>query len=276
MMESHAESHAESNDGAQLKRPSLDVLIEQLGIKPVMEALKVDEEVLGRLQAGLEEETPLIQAGMRRLEGMMGDAVVWWVDERPVSEVAGVELVDAGVPVEEALPPATSAQRMWNWEEIREKRRQSLRAMLDLAMSSTARLGVTYQGQVAMLGLVAEIEYSLIVDGDTLPESGMDWDGDRRMRERNRRIGRMIWAAREQEREYGGIRGVYNWLMGRKKMRPKELVRRMKEDADSVMGLSPEVDEALGLMEDDERRRQERMHHLEAARIVDSTTGEFR
>lgn len=259
----------ETHDGASPGRPRLDVLIEQLGPQPVMETLGLDEDSLGRLQAGLEPETEGVRAGMKQLERLMGEAVDWWGEEPPVSEVAGVELEESGVPVEAALPAVTSAHRTWNWEEMREKRRQSLRAMLELAMASTARLGVTYQGQVAMLGLVAEIEYSLIVWGDTLPESGMDWDPDRRARETSRRIGRMIWVRREQEREYGGIRGVYNWLMGRKQMRPKELMARMMEESDGVMGLDPELEEAAQMMEEGVARREERMRRLEAGGVVE-------
>ena len=259
----------EPEDQGGVQRPSIDVLMEQLGVKPILEALGVDENTLGRLQAGVESETPAIREGMKRLETMMGDAVGWWKDESPVSDVVGVDLESVGMLADEAIPPATSAKRVWNWEENQENRRWSLRAMLDLAMSSTAHLGVTYQGQVAMLGLVAEIEYSLIVSGDTLPDAGQDWDGDRRMREMNRRIGRMIWVSREQERAYGGIRGVYNWLMGRKKMRPKELVQRMLREADSVMRVLPEVGEGMELRSGDDWHREEEMHYLSAADIIE-------
>ena len=265
----------ESEDRTRIRRPSLDVLMEQLGKQPVLETLGVDEKMLGLLQSGVEPETPAIRAGMKRLEKMLGNAVGWWDDEPPVSEVPGVELAEAGVPVEEAMPPSTSAQRIWNWEENREKRRQSLRAMLDLAMASTARLGVTYQGQVAMLGLVAQIEYSLVVSGETLPENGQDWDADRRMRELNRRIGRMIWVSREQEREYSGIRGVYNWLMGRKKLRPKELVERMLKEADDAMGVVPELGEAMELMPGGDWRREEQVRYLEAADVIEGEAKPF-
>ncbi len=68
----------------------------------------------------------------------------------------------------------------------------------------------------------------------------MNWDGDRRLREINRRVSRLLWVEREQEKEFGGIRGVFNWLAGRRRMGGKELVRRMLEEADLMMGVMPE------------------------------------
>ena len=77
-----------------------------------------------------------------------------------------------------------------------------------MALMTQHRLGMKYQGQVAMLGLVAKIELALIsFFDDTLPDPGMEWDGDRRLREINRRIARLLWVEREQEKELGGLRG---------------------------------------------------------------------
>ena len=44
----------------------------------------------------------------------------------------------------------------------------------------------------------------------------------------------------EQEKEFGGIRGVFNWLVGRRRLGGKELVRRMLEEADLIMSVLPE------------------------------------
>ena len=127
---------------------------------------------------------------------------------------------------------------MNEWEREWERCR-SLWWMHRLAMMTQYRLGVRYREQVEMLGLVAKIELALISMGETLPEPGMEWDGDRRMREVNRRVSRLLWVEREQMREYGGVKGIVNWLVGRRRMSAKEMVERMVVEADGMMGLMP-------------------------------------
>ena len=165
------------------------------------------------VQAGL---APLDAGEAGRLERMassMGEVVDWWEDEPALSEAEGIELEEAGASLEDELPVEGVVSRSWSWEEHEAERRASLWAMHHLAMMTQSRLGVKYQVQLAIFELMAKIEWMLIYLGETLPEPGMDWNPDRRMRELNRRASRLLWVQRE--REHGGVRGVLNWLKGR-------------------------------------------------------------
>ena len=78
----------------------------------------------------------------------------------------------------------------------------------------------------------------------------MDWDGERRAREIERRLVRLRWVKDEEEKEFTGMRGVVNWMAGRNRMSGKELYQRMlRESEDMLMVLAEDTGGAEGLSE---------------------------
>ena len=239
-------------EGVRRRRPRLDLLVQAMGEDPVRETLDVSGEDWELILSGGMELDETLLARLETMIAAMGQAVEWWDEEEDEEDegdegegasedVGGVELDERSERPSEEVPAEALSSRSWNWGEHLEERRASLRAMHHLAMVTQYRLGVRYQGQLAMMGLVAKIELALIFMGETLPDPGVDWDGDRRLREINRRVSRLLWVKQEQDREFGGVRGVFNWLSGRTRLSSKELVKQMLEEADDIMEVMPEV-----------------------------------
>ena len=189
--------------------------------------------------------------------------------------LVGLSLMRESERPSEEVPAEVLSSRSWNWGEHLDERRASLRAMHHLAMVTQYRLGVRYQGQLAMMGLVAKIELALIFMGETLPDPGVDWDGDRRLREINRRVSRLLWVKQEQDREFGGVRGVFNWLSGRTRLSSKELVKQMLEEADDIMEVMPEVmvgkTGMISLAAGGDGRNRQVDEYVEAIKVVDDS-----
>ena len=204
------------------RRPRLDLLVRAMGEDPVRETLDVSGEDWESILSGGMELDDRVLARLETMIEAMDQAVEWWDEEDDgegaSEDVGGVELDEGSERPSEDVPAEALSSRSWNWVEHLEERRASLRAMHHLAMVTQYRLGVRYQGQLAMMGLVAKIELAMIFMGETLSDPGMDWDGDRRLREINRRVSRLLWVKQEQDREFGGVRGVFNWLSGRTRL----------------------------------------------------------
>ena len=252
------------------RRPRLDLLVQAMGEDPVRETLDVSGEDWESILSGGMELDETLLARLETMIGAMGQAVEWWDEEEEEDEedegegasedVGGVELDERSERPSEEVPAEALSSRSWNWGE-------------HLAMVTQYRLGVRYQGQLAMMGLVAKIELALIFMGETLPDPGVDWDGDRRLREINRRVSRLLWVKQEQDREFGGVRGVFNWLSGRTRLSSKELVKQMLEEADDIMEVMPEVmvgkTGMISLAAGGDGRNRQVDEYVEAIKVVD-------
>ena len=262
------------------RRPRLDLLVRAMGEDPVRETLDVSGEDWELILSGGMELDDRLLARLDTMIAGMDEAVEWWEEDEEEDgdgaseDIGGVELDEGSERPSEEVPAEALSSRSWNWGEHLEERRASLRAMHHLAMVTQYRLGVRYQGQLAMMGLVAKIELALIFMGETLPDPGVDWDGDRRLREINRRVSRLLWVKQEQDREFGGVRGVFNWLSGRTRLSSKELVKQMLEEADDIMEVMPEVmvgkTGMISLAKGGDGRNRQVDEYVEAIKVVDS------
>ena len=105
-----------------------------------------------------------------------------------------------------------------------------------LAVMTMFRLGMTYEEQVAALGLVSQVELALIsYFKESVPEPGQSWDPHRRAREIERRLARLRWVEGEQQKERRWVRGLWNWLIGKPPLTGKMLYERMIQHADGML-----------------------------------------
>ena len=143
--------------------------------------------------------------------------------------------MDGDGKVDVPLPGAMVTPRSGNWNDDIEDRRQALWTAWSIAQMTQNRL-MKHKETVAALSWVAEIELALIsFYGDSVPDPGVRWDMERKTREINTRLERLRWAREEQEREYGGLKGVMRWLVGDRVPSGKELYRRMVDEADRLL-----------------------------------------
>ena len=276
----------EADERLENFRRRLDLLIGALGVTAVMEVFSergVDPGDVAKMRAGA---LPLAAAAVGVLEEMMEQmgGASGLGDEEAEAEAggeAGGEGVPSGIELEEspgvlddALPKAVVASRAWNWEERQLEMRSSLRVMHHLAKMTQARLGVRYQSFLAVFEMVEQIEWMLIYLGDTLPDAGMEWSAERRMRELNLRVSRLIWVKRELNREHTGVRGIFNWLTGRQRLSSQDMVQRILEEADAMMGLLPEGREFLGMRLPGVHVKEDADRYVEAVRLMEGSVAE--
>ena len=174
-------------------------------------------------------------------------------DELAVDIVLGVDL-DGDGKVDIELSDIGLVSRDVTWNENMEQRRQSLHANHQLALMTQFRLGIPYQQQIAAMGMVTQIELALIAFfKESIPDADEPWDATRRAREVETRLHTLRWVEREQEKEYGGVKGVLNWVIGRTKKSGKEIQRDMMADAggmlDALSVEGPNLDAVKRIME---------------------------
>ena len=221
-------------------RLCLQYLVETYGVSFMVSDLNIAEGVLDGWLSGETEPDEAMVALIGELYGrsnMFAASVEEseFVDDLPVDMAVGLDL-DGDGRVDVQLEAVGLVQKDVGWISNLEQRRQSLRSNWVLAMMTQFRLDMTYQEHVAALGLVTQIELALIgFFRESMPDPGVDWDGQKRAREIEHRLARLRWVQREQEKEYGGLKGVVNWLMGNTKISGKELYKRMVQEAEGIL-----------------------------------------
>ena len=173
-------------------------------------------------EASEEEESPgedvVIAARGGDLEPVVGVDLTG--DGRADLPLVGVGLVRPGV----------------SWTEEIEQKRMALRSARALALMSQFPVGRSYQRHVASVGLVTQIELALIsFYHEAVPDPSVVWDGEKRGKEIDRRLCRLRWVEREQHREYGGFKGVWNRLVGRRKISGVDLYEEMVKEVDRLV-----------------------------------------
>ncbi len=216
-----------------------------MGRNGVADRLGVDLVALDLMAAGEAPIETYVAMAIDQLQRSLGEVSPGWDDDEELAaEIVlqggpeeGVDIDGDGVPdvVPGDVGPVT---KVVGYDQERDQRRASLRRAREVACMTQFRIGLSPQDQVAAMALVTRIELALIgFFRDSVPDPGVEWDGERRSREIERRLARLRWIDREQEREFTGLRGIWNWMAGRKQVTGKELYRRMLDEVDEMMGV---------------------------------------
>ena len=192
-----------------------------------------------------------MRRGARGAAAPEGGAIVVRNVSQVSSDVAlGIDLDGDGV-ADVSMAAMVSGRPGVGWKEEQDKRRVSLRNARALAVMTMFRLGMTYEEQVAALGLVSQIELALIsYFRESVPEPGQSWDPHRRAREIERRLARLRWVEGEQQKERSGVRGMWNWLIGKPPLTGKMLYDKMIEHADGMLAAMNEERYSKDIMSD--------------------------
>ena len=95
-------------------------------------------------------------------------------------------------------------------------------------------MDMTHREYVSSLGVVTRLELGLIPwFGESVPDPNENWDASRRWREVERRIARLRWVSDEESKEFTGIKGILNRIMG-----PEEAEREGRENGDVISGVA--------------------------------------
>lgn len=232
----------------------LQMVVNCLGNTTLAQHLGVDEESLARLLSGEEEMSAEIgeklaglmmgvEAAVTRLpfdgEGvgdlvLSGDTPVGGVVE--ALEPVGLDL-DGDGEADMTVPNLGIVQGgKPSFGDETERRRQNLRSARITALMTQFRDDMEHAELVAALGMVAQIELALIMAfRESLPEPGQDWDGERRAREIDKRLARLRWVKRENDRMFSGVRGVFKRMGGQRPVSGRELYEKMVRETDLIL-----------------------------------------
>ena len=230
-------------------------LVGRLGVDLAALNFEIDEALIVAYRDGTLPIGPVLSNDIREMYERMSRLAPVGDDEDDLAAdiVLGVDL-DGDGKVDIELSDIGLVSRDVSWNANMELRRQSLHANHTLAMMTQFRLGIPYQQKIAAMGMVTQIELALIsFFKESIPDANEPWDAGRRAREVESRLHTLRWVEREQEKEYGGFKGVLNWMVGRTKQSGKEIQKNMMEEAGGVLeALSqegPNMDAVKRIME---------------------------
>ena len=93
--------------------------------------------------------------------------------------------------------------------------RGNIRRSRAVAIMTQFRIDLSPREHLEALALVARLDLALIANfGEAVPDPNEHWDARKIDREIERRVARLRWVGREQEREFGGLRGLINRIRG--------------------------------------------------------------
>ena len=234
------EDEVEDEGVALLRR-----LVRDFSVKTLAEKTGVADGVLVECHLGVRDLDVGVLAKLLAFERERPDRVLGdeageeeWEEEQGDPDDGYVFAVDVdgdGVPDFE-IPGVKRVVKGEKWSEMMERRRRSLWSARSLALMTQFRLGMTEEEQVAAVGFLTQVELVLIMGFDeTVPDPGVSWDAEKRSREIERRLARLRWVEEKQREEYGGWKGVWRAVVGRKKVSGKELFQKMLDEADGMM-----------------------------------------
>ena len=238
----------EGDDNVALR---LQSVLSMLGSVVMSEHLGLDEETLYRLLGSEEEMSDEVagklaalmtgvEAAVTRLpfDEKASDSLERTAPEEHVEALAPIQIdVDGDGEPDFTVPNLGIVQGgKPTFGDETQRRRQNLRAARVTALMTQFRDDMEHEELVSALGMVAQIELALIMAfGESLPEPGQEWDGERRAREIDKRLARLRWVKRENDRMFKGVQGIYNRMKGRRPVSGRELYERMVRETDLIL-----------------------------------------
>ena len=183
------------------------------------------------------EDLPVVPLDQVPAGGRSAAAAAFGPDyEMPAAGDVAIDLDGDGVADLSLVGLGAASRPGLTWRDEEEQRRHAMRNARALAVMTMFRIGLSHQEYVEAIGTVARFELALIGHfREAVPDPTERWDAKRRFREIERRLARLRWVEMEQEKEYGGFKGLFNKARGRRRVSGKEMYEKMLADADDLM-----------------------------------------